>query len=130
MSRHGISILALLVAFANQGHANVEQLRQQPLPELDGKEVEMFTVSYGPGESSPPHRHNAHVFVYVLEGQLEMQVDGGEAVQLKPGDSFYETPDDVHRVSRNTSETEGAKFLVFMIKEEGAPTTESLRPGN
>lgn len=104
--------------------SDVETLRSELLTDFPGQEVQMFTVSYKPGEFSPPHRHNAHVFVYMLEGRVEMQV--GEAVQLEPGDTFYETPDSVHRVSRNLSDTEGARFLVFMIKAAGAPTTEPV----
>lgn len=75
------------------------------------------------GQSSPPHRHNAHVFVYVLEGTVEMQVRGGPLTRLRPGDTFYESPDNIHEVSRNASTTETAKFLVHMLKTVGAPTS-------
>jgi quercetin dioxygenase-like cupin family protein len=93
---------------------------------VDGKEIIMSTVEYVPGGRSVPHRHDANVLVYVLEGALTMQVDGHEPVTLKPGDTFYESPDDVHRVSANASKTEPAKFLVFMVKDKGKPPTRAV----
>ena len=88
----------------------------------------MSTVTYPPGGASPPHRHDAQVFVYVLEGELIMQVRGGAKVTLRPGETFYESPDDVHEVSANASKTAPAKFLVFIIKDKGAPTTRPVPP--
>ena len=85
------------------------------------KEVLMITVEYAPGGSDPVHRHNAQAFVYVLEGSIVMQVKGEKQVTLTPGQTFYEGPDDVHTVGRNASSTKPAKFLVFLIKDKGAP---------
>ena len=81
----------------------------------------MITVDYPPGASDPIHRHNGHAFVYVLEGSIVMQVRGGKEVTLTPGQTFYEGPDDVHIVGRNASQTEPAKFVVFLVKDIGAP---------
>ena len=89
----------------------------------DGKEGTMQLVEYAPGGSDPAHRHNASVFVYVLEGEVVMQVKGGKEVTLGPGQTFYESPGDVHAVSRNASTTKPAKFLVFFVKQKGAPLT-------
>ena len=83
----------------------------------------MYTVDFPPGYSIPVHRHNAQVFLYVLEGSIVTQVKGGKEVTLTPGQSYYENPDDIHTVSRNASSTKPAKFLVFMVKEKGAPST-------
>ena len=83
----------------------------------------MVTVEYAPGESSAEHRHNAQTFVYVLEGSVVMQVKGGEEVTLGPGETFYESPDDIHTVSKNASSTMPAKFLVCFVKQKGAPAT-------
>src|SRR6201995_4594235 len=88
---------------------------------IPGKEGLMITVEYPPGASDPVHRHNAYGFIYVLEGSIVMQVKGGKEVTLMPGQSFYEGPDDVHVVGRNASKTEPAKFLVFLVKDKGAP---------
>lgn len=81
----------------------------------------MLTVTFPPGGTDSVHRHNAHTFVYVLEGSIVMQVEGGEEVVLNPGQTFYESPDDVHTVGRNASKTAPAKFLVFFVKNKGDP---------
>ncbi|HET9446691.1 MAG TPA: cupin domain-containing protein [Steroidobacteraceae bacterium] len=109
------------VAAADDVHAVVTPLVTKALPEFPGKEAHMITVEYPPGAVDPVHRHDAHAFVYVLEGTIVMQVKGGKEVTLKPGQSFYEGPDDVHVVGRNASKTEPAKFLVMFIKKTGAP---------
>ena len=102
-------------------HATVTSLTSKDLPEFPGKEVLMITVEYPPGSVDPIHRHNAHAFVYVLEGSIIMQMKGGKEVTLTPGQTFYEGPDDVHVVDRNASSTRPAKFVVFFIKDKGAP---------
>ena len=94
---------------------------------IPGKEGMMVTVEYPPGGSSAEHRHNAHTFVYVLEGSVVMQIKGGKEVTLGPGQTFYESPEDVHTVSRNASNTKPAKFIVFFVKEKGAPATVPAR---
>jgi len=104
--------------------AEVNPVTSRTIPSLlDSQEVSIVTVEYAAGESTPAHRHHAHTFVYVLEGEIIMQVAGGEAVTLKAGQNFYENPHDVHVVSKNASATETAKFLVFFIKTPGAPAT-------
>jgi len=87
------------------------------------QEADMLTVEYAPGATSAVHRHNAYTFVYVLQGSVVMQVKGGKEVTLGPGQTFYESPDDIHTVSRNASATKPAKFLVFFVKKKGAPPT-------
>ena len=101
--------------------AKVTQLLSKDLTNLPGKEGLMITVDYPPGSSDPIHRHKAHAFVYVLEGAVVMQVRGGKQVTLTPGQTFYEGPDDVHVVGRNASGTKPAKFVVFLVKDKGAP---------
>jgi quercetin dioxygenase-like cupin family protein len=101
--------------------AIVTSLMSKDLTELPGKEVLMITVDYPPGSVDPIHRHNSRAFVYVLEGSIVMQVRGGKEVTLTPGQTFYEGPDDVHVVGRNASSTKPAKFVVFFIKDKGAP---------
>ena len=101
--------------------AKVAELMSKDLTNLPGKEGLMITVEYPPGSVDPIHRHNAHAFVYVLEGSIVMQVRGGKEVTLTPGQTFYEGPDDVHVVGRNASQTKPAKFVVFLVKEKGAP---------
>ena len=99
----------------------VTPLMTKALPDLPGKEALMLTVVYPPGGADPVHRHNAHAFVYVLEGTVVMQLKGGESVTLTPGQTFYEGPDDVHLVGRSASATKPAKILVLLLKKQGAP---------
>src|SRR5919198_4414425 len=101
--------------------AKVTQLLSKDLTNLPGKEGLMITVEYPPGSSDPIHRHNAHGFIYVLEGSIVMQVRGGKQVTLTPGQTFYEGPEDVHVVGRNASQTKPAKFVVFFVKDKGVP---------
>lgn len=101
--------------------AKVTPLMSKELPDLHGKEGLMILVEYPPGASDPIHRHNADAFVYVLEGSVVMQVKGGKEVTLTPGQTFYEGPDDIHTVGRNASKTKPAKFVVFLVKQPGAP---------
>jgi quercetin dioxygenase-like cupin family protein len=101
--------------------AAVTPLTSKDLPEFPGKEVLMITVEYPPGSVDPIHRHNAHAFIYVLEGSIIMQVKGGKEVTVTPGQTFYEGPNDIHVVGRNASTTKPARFVVFFIKEKGAP---------
>ena len=99
----------------------VTPLFSKDLADFPGKEGLMITVEYPPGSTDPIHRHNAHGFIYVLEGSIVMQVRGGKEVTLTPGQTFYEGPDDVHVVGRNASQTKPAKFVVFFAKDKGAP---------
>jgi quercetin dioxygenase-like cupin family protein len=91
------------------------------LTECPGKEGVMITVEYPPGHSDDIHRHNAYVFVYVLEGSVVMQVRDGKEVTLTPGQTFYEGPNDTHLVGRNASKTKSAKFVAFFVKTKGTP---------
>jgi quercetin dioxygenase-like cupin family protein len=101
--------------------AKVTPLLSKDLTEFPGKEGVMITVEYPPGSTDPVHRHNAHGFIYVLEGSIVMQVRGGKEVTLTPGQTFYEGPSDVHVVGRNASQSKPAKFVVFFVKDKGAP---------
>jgi quercetin dioxygenase-like cupin family protein len=115
-------VLACLIAGPVMAQeAKVTPLMSKDLADIPDKEGLMITVENAPGGSDPIHRHNAHAFLYVLEGSVVMQVKGGKEITLTPGQTFYESPDDVHVVSRNASSTKPAKFLVFLVKEKGAP---------
>ncbi|HEY2608739.1 cupin domain-containing protein [Paraburkholderia sp. RL18-103-BIB-C] len=101
--------------------AAVTPLMEKPLADYPGKEALMITVEYPPGGADPVHRHDAHGFIYVLEGSVVMGVKGGKEVTLTPGQTFYEGPDDIHTVGRNASATRPAKFIVFLLKNQNAP---------
>ena len=116
-----VVLLFLMAGTLMAQEAKVTSLMSKDLAENPGNELLMITVEHAPGGSSPIHRHNAHAMVYVLEGSVVMQLKGGKQVTLTPGQTFYEGPDDVHVVDRNASTTQPAKFLVFLIKDKGAP---------
>ena len=101
--------------------AEATPLMSKPLPDFPGKEVLRMTDTYPPGGSDPVHKHNAHGFIYVLEGSIVMGVKGGRPITLTPGQTVYEGPTDMHTVGRNASKTEPAKFLVFLLKDNDAP---------
>jgi quercetin dioxygenase-like cupin family protein len=111
------SLLAAAPAFA------AGPLMMKDVIGLPGKEVRVMTIDSAPGASSPMHRHNGQVFVYVLSGTMVMQVKGSPPVTVGPGQTFYEDPNDIHAMSRNASDKEPAKFLVFMIMDKGAPVS-------
>jgi quercetin dioxygenase-like cupin family protein len=101
--------------------ATVKSLVSKDLAGVPGRELTMISVEYAPGASEPVHTHHAQALVYVLEGSIVMQVKGGTPVTLTPGQTFYEGPDDVHIVGRNASRTAPARFVVFLVKDKGAP---------
>ena len=119
VSRCVLSMASLIASTLFAQEAQVAPIMSKDLPDFPGKEVQMITVVYPPGSSDPIHRHNA--FVYVLEGSIVMQLKGGKEITLKPGQSFYEGPKDIHTVGRNASTTKPAKFIVVLIKDKGTP---------
>jgi quercetin dioxygenase-like cupin family protein len=120
-------LLCLAAGTLAAQQAQVTELMSKGLPEAPGKEALMITVVYPPGSSDPIHRHNAHAFVYVLEGSIVMQVKGGKQVTLTPGQTFYEGPSDEHIVGRNASTSKPAKFVVFLVKNQGAPVLVPIK---
>ena len=101
--------------------AKVTSLMSKPLSDIPGKELLMITVEYPPGSHDPVHRHNAHAFIYVLEGSIVMGVNDEKPVTLTAGQTFYEGPNDIHTAGRNASKTKPAKFLVVLLKDKDAP---------
>lgn len=132
MRIHTSLALSLLLASAavsahGPGHAApqaaVTPIMDKLLTDYPGKEALMIMVEFPPGSVDPVHRHDAHAFVYVLEGSIVMGVKGGKEVTLTPGQSFYEGPNDIHTVGRNASKTKPAKFLVWMLKDKDKPVS-------
>ena len=122
-------VLPLLINSALMAQdAQVTPLISKDLTECPGKEGLMINVVYPPGASDPIHRHNAHAFLYMLEGTVVMQLKGGKEITLTPGQSFYEGPNDIHTVGRNASSTKPAKFIVVLIKDKGAPVLVPINP--
>jgi quercetin dioxygenase-like cupin family protein len=122
-----IAKLILCLAWLSPSRVVAQEIKVTPLLSRDltgfpGKEGTMITVVYPPGGSEPIHRHNAHVFVYVLEGTVVMQVRGGREMTLVAGQTFYESPNDIHVIGRNASKTKPAKFIAVCVKDKGAST--------
>jgi len=115
------SLLASPLAIAAAPEPIVAPVMTQALADYPGKEALMLTVEYPPGGADPVHRHDAHAFVYVIEGSIVMGLKGGKEVTLHAGQSFYEGPNDIHTVGRNASKTKRAKFVVVLLKEAGKP---------
>ena len=115
-----LTALLMLTAVPAEA-ADVKELFAIDLADYPGKEGRIIEVSYPPGARDVVHRHDAHAFVYVLEGQIVMQLNGQPAVTLKAGQTFYEGPTDVHVVGRNAGNTEPARFVVVLLKAKGAP---------
>jgi len=121
-------MLSLMTGSLLAQEPTVTNLMVKDLVGFSGKEVLMMVVEYPPGGADPVHRHNAPGFIYVLEGTVVMQVKGGTEVTLKPGQTFYESSDDIHVVGRNGSTTKSAKFLVFLVKDKKAPAFVPVNP--
>ena len=118
-------VLAASAQLAPAVHAEAPQpvvvpLMQKDLPDLPGREMLMLSVEYPPGTVEHVHRHDAHAFVYVVEGAIVEGVKGGKEATLTAGQTFYEGPDDVHTVGRNASATKPARFIVVLVKKKGA----------
>jgi len=131
-------LLAFFVSVTFSANAQIQPAAAPPrsigkdlmvkgLSDLPGKEVVVRANEYPPGTSNPPHRHDAHVFLHILEGQLIVQLKGGAPVTLNAGDTYYESPTDIHVMSRNPSATASVKTLIFMVKEKGAPATTLVK---
>ena len=116
-----VVLLSLVAGTVMAQEVKVTPLMSKVMTDVSGKEGLMITVEYPPGGSDPIHRHNAHAFLYVLEGSVVMQVKGGKQVTLTPGQTFYEGSNDVHTVGRNANKTKPAKFVVFLVKDKDAP---------
>jgi quercetin dioxygenase-like cupin family protein len=128
---HFVALLALLAMsplWAQDAPRAVgKDLMVKALPDFASREAVVRANVYPPGASSPPHRHEAHVFLHLLEGELIVQLKGAQALTLHPGDTYYEAPEDVHVMSRNPSDTIPAKALIFMVKKIGAPATTLVK---
>jgi quercetin dioxygenase-like cupin family protein len=87
-------------------------------------EGRMLTVEYPPGASTPAHHHDGTIFAYVVEGAVITALDDGPEKRFEAGQGWYERPGQVHRVSRNASDTERAKLLVVFLTEKGKPALQ------
>jgi len=89
------------------------------IPNIPGKSLTSVVVDYAPGGASPAHEHakSAFIYAYVVSGAIESQVDDGPKRIYHAGESFFEAPGAIHRVSRNASDTEPAKLLAVFVAD-------------
>ncbi len=131
MKRTSLALFAAAIAFSfigAQGAAAheikpaVTKLLNQPLAGIVGQEANVILFAVGPGWTIGKHSHPGHIFVYMLEGSIKIEVEGEPTQILSPGDLLYELPGP-NMVANNVSSTKGARFLVFHVGDIGAPVT-------
>ena len=131
MKRRSLALFAAAIAFSfvgAQGAAAheikpaVTKLLNQPLAGIAGQEANVVLFAVGPGWTIGKHTHPGHIFVYMLEGSIKIEVEGEPTEILSPGDLLYELPGP-NMVANNVSSTEGARFLVFQVGDIGEPLT-------
>jgi quercetin dioxygenase-like cupin family protein len=122
--------VAIAMPAAAQEGETVTPYFNQAIPNIPGKSVVALLVDYTPGGASAPHAHSksAFVFAYVLSGEIESQVNDEPKRVYRAGESWYETPGSIHRVSRNASTTAPAKLLaVFVVDTDEKDLTTPLK---
>jgi quercetin dioxygenase-like cupin family protein len=114
---------------AQRSAGGTKVLFEHDVPDLTlrGWSVTAVEVSYGPGESTPPHRHPGITIGYVLEGEIRSKVGDDPERTYAPGEMFLETPEQLHAVSGNASATRPARLLAVMLSEKGKPRTTMER---
>jgi quercetin dioxygenase-like cupin family protein len=112
---------------AAKGSSKIAKVFDQVLPKADYQKVNVITVDYAPGGTSPKHRHDVAVFAYVVDGEIESQLAGEDLKLFRSGEMWYEPPGTVHLVSRNASQEKPAKLLVFYVQEEGMVATTLVK---
>lgn len=105
----------------------IDSLIREPLAKMAHPVIDMITLTMPPGSSSSPHKHTGPVFAYLLEGEIENQVEPEQPKRYRPGEFFYEPPMHVHRIMRNLSNTKIAKLLITQVEEQGVPFTIPLK---
>ena len=116
-----LAALALAPASADDPARKITVVFDHVLPNVPGKSMKGVLVEYGPGASSPAHRHPNSAFIYatVLEGAIRSQVNDGPVTVYQAGQSWAEMPGDHHAVSANASATEPAKLLAVFVVDTG-----------
>lgn len=117
-------------AAAHPGAETVTPNFAHAIPNLPGKSLIAVVVDYPPGAASPVHEHakSAFIYAYVVSGAIESQVNDEPKRVYHAGESFYEAPGSIHRVSRNASTTEPAKLLaVFVVDSDDKNLTTPVK---
>ena len=125
-----VAIASAMPAAAQDRGETITPHFEQVIPNIPGKSLVALVVDYAPGGASPAHTHakSAFIFAYVLSGEIESQVNDEPKRVYRAGESWYETPGSIHRVSRNASTTAPAKLLaVNVVNTDDKPLTTPLK---
>jgi quercetin dioxygenase-like cupin family protein len=122
--------LPICAAEASPGSSldKVELVTSHAIPDMPGKRITVVRVTYGPGGFTPPHRHGGTVTAYITKGRIRSQLNDGPVETFEVGQSFFEPPGTIHRVSANASTTEWAELIAVFVADEGAQLTTFLEP--
>jgi quercetin dioxygenase-like cupin family protein len=117
--RHTIATLAVGLP-ATLAQADTTQILQTELEGETGREANIVLFEVESGWETDRHIHPGHVFVYVTDGTLEVDVEGEDPLSVSAGEAFYELP---HKpmVARTAGSEEGARFIVFQVGPTGEP---------
>ena len=122
IARAACTAMAFAIAVPAAAHGAAETVTpnfQHAIPNIPGKSLTAVVVDYAPGAASSAHRHanSAFIYAYVVSGEIESQVDDGPKRVYHAGESFFEEPCAVHRISRNASGTQPAKLLAVFVSD-------------
>lgn len=112
-----------LAQSADKPAVSARRVASEMLPNVPGKSVTAVEVTFPAGAVSMPHHHAGSVLVYVLEGAVRSQIDGGEPTVYRTGQSFFEPPGAHHVYSASASATEPARILAVFVADDGATLT-------
>lgn len=100
----------------------VKEVYKHPLTGIEGKEIRVHQLEFGPGVVSPPHHHPGDTFVYVIDGELVTEIDDGAGFSAKAGEVFHEPPMSLHKSTKNPGDAP-AHAIAIMIIDADKPST-------
>lgn len=81
-------------------------------------------LKFPPKFKGTKHRHPGPVVVCVLEGSLEVALEGQTPKAYDRGQCFSEEPHQLHLYSQNVSETEPVRIISYILSRSGEPLTQ------
>lgn len=107
----------------NSRGITLTSVTSQVLPHDSGTTLTAVVVNLAPEAQTTSHRHAGIVFVYVLEGTVRSQLNSGEIIEYRAGESWSEAPGTVHSFMENPSQAVSARLLATIIAPTGAQLT-------
>ncbi|MCV2873458.1 cupin domain-containing protein [Defluviimonas sp. WL0050] len=96
------------------------ELTNTPLPGAEGQAIAIQRVTFAGGWTGERHTHGGPVFVYVLDGEITVELEGQGPTTLSAG-GFAAEPMDTAMVARNESATDPVTILLIQVSQEGVP---------